>query len=60
MAYEDLSEDLKKDLELPYTEEDAETEQEIFAQNEEKEEDVDYNNIGESRTARTKYECEHC
>ena len=60
VAYEDLSEDLKKDLELPYTEEDAETEQEIFAQNEEKEEGVDYNNIGESRTARTKYECEHC
>ena len=59
VAYEDLSEDLKKDLELPYTEEDAENEQELSAQYAEQD-DVDYNNIGESRTARTKYECEHC
>jgi rubrerythrin len=58
LAYEDFSEDMRKQLDN-YTEEDAEAEQESINQDI-SEDEVDYNNIGESRTARTKYECEFC
>lgn len=65
LAFEDFSEDLQNEL-ANYTEEDAEDEQEFIEQTREDEieagliDEVDYNNIGESRTARSKYECEFC
>ena len=65
LAFEDFSKELQEAIDS-VTQEDAEDEQEFIRQTQEDEkeaglvEEVDYNNIGESRTARSKYECEFC
>ena len=64
LAFEDFSKELQEAIDS-VTQEDAEDEQEFIEQTRKNEEkaglvEVDYNNIGESRTARSKYECEFC
>ena len=65
LAFEDFSKELQEAIDS-VTQEDAEDEQEFIRQTQEDEkeagliDEVDYNNIGESRTARSKYECEFC
>jgi ribosomal protein L37AE/L43A len=64
LAFEDFSKELQEAIDS-VTQEDAEDEQEFIEQTRKNEKEaglveVDYNNIGESRTARSKYECEFC